>query len=367
MECGLYQAGDGSIRLRLTGWDGRGMLRVDPGLIYSTYLGGTGTGDQPRNIAVDSLGQAVIVGRAKSGFPTTPGAFQVAYSGGIADAFITKLSDDGASLVFSTYIGTSTSSEGAGGLALLDSGEIIVSGNTESAAFPVTPGAFDTTINGAGDAFLTRLSADGSSLDFSTLLGGMGSDSTPAVRLDPTGDIVLAGRTDSPDFPTTAGAYATTLLADADAYVTRLSADGGRLVFSTFGGTAGAPAQTTAATDVVLGLDGSVYVAGFASGTGLPVTAGVLDRTHNGEVDGFVMKLDPTGSSQQFCTYFGGTGWEDVRGIRVDALGAAYIMGLTDSPDLPVTPNAYSTSPLGSDCPYVAKLSPDGTAVDYCT
>jgi hypothetical protein len=359
-------AGD-RIDFTIEQWDGLSTLRVDPALVYGTFLGTLGSFDSLRDIVVDGSGQVVVCGTSISGYPTTPGAFQETYAGGSGDGVITKLAADGTTLLFSTYLGTSDFPEAASRMALSRADELFVSGATGSAMFPVTPDAFDSTHNGSSDMWFVRMAADGSNLLYSTYFGGSGFDKSANIAVGPAGDIYLAGSTESPDFPTTEGAYSTTLSANGDAYIMRLDGTSCAVVFSTLGGTAGVPVQQTAAQQLAVDKRDNVYVTGVSSGTGLPVTTGAFAMTHSGEGDAFVLKVDASGSFLHYCTYFGGTRWEDGRGIHVDETGAAYLMGMTDSLNLPVTPNAYSKTKLGTDCAYVAKLSPDGSSVEYCT
>jgi hypothetical protein len=187
--------------------------------VYSTFLGGSSS-DGVKGLALDAQGSAIVAGVTDSpDFPSTPGAFDTTYNGG--DAFVTKLSPTGSSLVYSTFLG------GAGGdfataLAVDGQGSAIVGGGTGSLDFPITPGAFDTTYNGNQDGFVTRLSPTGSSLIYSTFLGGSwgpgpsspfggGADWVNAVALDGQGAITVAGVTCSADFPTTPGAFDTSL------------------------------------------------------------------------------------------------------------------------------------------------------------
>ncbi len=170
-------------------YDRRYPLVIDPGLLYSTFLGGSG-GDRGRDIAVDGAGSAYLTGTTSSDFPTTAGAFDTTYNGGNFDAFVTKLEAGGAALGYSSYLGGSGIDEGYG-LALDGAGNAYLTGDTHSADFPTTAGAFDTTFNGGGfDAFVTKLDAAGAALGYSTYLGGSG------------GDLGWASRSTAPAAPT---------------------------------------------------------------------------------------------------------------------------------------------------------------------
>jgi hypothetical protein len=189
-------------------------------LVYSTYLGGAST-DQGFGIAVDAAGNAYVTGWTVSAdFPTTPGAFDTTAAG--ADAFVTKLNPAGSALVYSTYLGGASTDQGFG-IAVDGAGNAYVTGLTVSADFPTTPGAFDTTFNGGGDAFMTKLNPAGSALVYSTYLGGASNDQGSGIAVDGAGNAYVTGSTFSADFPTTPGAFDTTFNGSIDAFVTKFA------------------------------------------------------------------------------------------------------------------------------------------------
>jgi beta-propeller repeat-containing protein len=278
-------AGDGGgYGFAVGAYDPRYPLVIDPGLDYSTFLGGSDF-DQGNGIAVDTRGRAYVTGQTSSAdFPTTPGAFDTTFNGGLFDVFVTKLNASGSALVYSTFLGGSDIDAGAG-IAVRD-GNAFVTGFTLSADYPTTRGAFDTTYNGGQDAFVTKLNASGSALAYSTFLGGMEDDVgfDIAVR---EGRAFVTGSTTSADYPTTRGAFDRTL-DSTDAFVTKLNASGSALVYSTFLG----------GSDGDFGLDiavreGRAYVTGNTSSADYPTTPGAFDRTLD-STDAFVTKL-PTG------------------------------------------------------------------------
>jgi hypothetical protein len=200
-------------------------LVIDPGLLYSTYLGGSGD-DVGLGIAVDGAGNAYVTGLTGSAdFPTAAGAFDTTFNGGDLDAFVTKLGPSGsAPLLYSTYLGGSGDELGVG-IALDGAGNAYAAGLTGSADFPTSAGAFDTTFNGGfSDAFVTKLGPSGSApLLYSTYLGGSGSDVGAAIAVDAAGNAYATGLTGSADFPTSAGAFDTTANGGLDAFVTKLA------------------------------------------------------------------------------------------------------------------------------------------------
>jgi hypothetical protein len=206
-------------------YDPRYPLVIDPGLDYSTFLGGTGDELPSGGIAVDGSGKAYVTGRTSSAdYPTTPGAFDTALDGG-SDVFVTKLNASGSALDYSTFLGGTGGDVGAG-IAVRE-GRIFVRGVTGSSDFPTTTGAFDTTFNGGTvDAFVTKLNASGSALAYSTFLGGTGFEFGEGIAVDGTGTTYLTGSTSSSDFPTTPGAFDRTFNGgtsdDGDVFVTKL-------------------------------------------------------------------------------------------------------------------------------------------------
>jgi hypothetical protein len=194
-------------------------------LVYSTYLGGS-TYDDARGIAVDTDGSAYVTGNTNSiDFPITPDAFQTSFGGpeNATDAFVTKVNADGSALVYSTYLGGSNYDE-AHGIAVDTSGNAYVTGLTFSGNFPTTRGAFQTGYGGGGDAFVTKLKADGSALVYSTYLGGSNDDSALSIAVDATGNAYVSGYTTSSNFPTTPGAFQTSFGGGPfDAFVAKIA------------------------------------------------------------------------------------------------------------------------------------------------
>jgi hypothetical protein len=231
------------------------------GLVYSTYLSGSsgnGHADEGFGIAVDAAGHAYVTGIASStDFPTTPGAFQTTQPNPVGVAFVTELTPDGSGLVYSTYLGGSGDGNPRGGedtglsVALDAAGDAYVTGTAFSTDFPTTPGAFQTSIGHAGSqsVFVSELTPDGSGLVYSTYLGGSGldGDGGSGIAVDAAGHAYVTGAAMSPDFPTTPGAFQTSLASAAgNAFVTELTADGSGLVYSTYTSAATASTATGA-------------------------------------------------------------------------------------------------------------------------
>jgi hypothetical protein len=189
-------------------------------LVYSTYIGGSGE-DRGYAIAVDGSGNAYVTGYTGStDYDVTPRAFQTTKGGGY-DVFVTKLNATGTALFYSTYIGGSNDDVGRA-IAVDGSGYAYVTGATNSADYPVTPGAFQTTKGGGADVFVTKLNAAGTALVYSTYIGGSGDDLGWAIAVDGSGYAYVTGATNSPDYDVTPGAFQTTKGGRWDVFVTKV-------------------------------------------------------------------------------------------------------------------------------------------------
>jgi len=335
--------------------------RSGTALSYSTFLGSANT-DRGRGIALDSSGKAYIAGETSSSdFPTTPSAFDTTFHGGGCDAFVAKLDAAGATLEYCTFLGGSgaTSFDYAIGIALNVSGEAHVTGYTSSADFPTTSGAFDTSHNGEADVFVSKLSATGHTLRYSTFLGGEEDDRGRSIALDMSGQAYVTGDTQSTDFPTTPGAL-DTVLNNEDAFAAKLNAGGNELLFSTFLGGDGSDRGAGIEVDSF----SNVYVAGHTYATNFPTTADAFDVSHNGSLDTFLAKLNGEGTALLYSTFLGGSGIDEVQGIALNSSADVYIVGQTTSLDYPTTTNAFDTSYNGSRDVSVAKFN-GCVACDY--
>lgn len=450
---------------------------VSAEFLYGTLLGG-GDMEWAEAIAVDEEGRATVFGDTRSAdFPTTPGAFDVSYNGGDpwGDAYIARLSADGATLEYATFLGGSDAEVGFGG-ALGADGRVYLTGWTRSDDFPTTPGAFDRSRNGGEDAFVARLTAAGA-LDYATYLGGRaahpdphepdydfrpsGYDAGVGVVVD-GGEAVVFGASQSPEFPTTPGApdrdnltYCRdryTVYPCADAFITRLNATGSGLVSSTFLGGDGddfarALALDSAGRAVLAGdtfsanfpvtpdaydraggldrdafvavarrdgrldyatylggqhaagdgwyegdkalalhvaADGRITVAGETWSTDFPTTSAAYDRTRNGGAcetdwyqemgecpDAFLVQFQP-GGALGFATLFGGAGdrfgeggYEAATAVQLDAGGAVVVAGYTGAADFPTTPGAYAAAPLTTLETFIARFDAAGRSLQY--
>ncbi|MEW5957005.1 MAG: SBBP repeat-containing protein [Chloroflexota bacterium] len=334
-------------------------------LRFSTFLGGSGNMDSARDLAVNAAGQAFVVGEAYAGFPTTPGSFDTSIDGVEGDAYVVKLNPDGSGLEYATFLGGSDFDIGWS-IALDEADQAYVTGFTKSADFPTTFGAVDTEYGGNSEAFVVKLNAAGADLLYATMLGGNQAELATGIAIDPAGAAYVTGFTESPDFPTTPDAFDTGLDVWYDIFVTKLNADATALAYSTLVG--GNNADYT--WDLAVDSAGSAYVTGYTHSTDFPVTPGAFDTSYDNQ-EVFVVKVNIEGTGLDYATFLGGSGAEYAMGITVDAGGSAYLTGMTRSADFPVTAGAYdttyNTTAEYSGDSFIARLVPDGSAVDYAT
>jgi Beta-propeller repeat len=327
-------------------------------LLYSTFLGGSNYEDG-LGIAVDTAGDAYVTGRTKSAnFPTSAGAFDISHTSpnGGEDAYVTALNPGGSALVYSTFLGGSSTINDGLAIAVDGAGDAYVTGDTQSLNFPTTPGAFDSSPNGAADTFVTKIDAAGSALLYSTYLGGTNYDFGLGIAVDGVGDAYVTGLTDSANFPTSAGAFDTSQNGGQDAYVTKLNTDGSTLIYSTFLG----GSSSDVGLGIALDTADDAYVTGYTDSTNFPTSAGAFDTSQNGGDDAFMTKLDSAGSALVYSTYLGGRGFEEGEGIAVDSSGSAYVAGYTESTNFPSASPLQVANSGGGDA-FVTKLDRPGT------
>jgi hypothetical protein len=326
-------------------------------LVYSTYLGGTYV-DYATAIAVDAEGAVYVAGwTGSTDFPVAA-ALDPSYNQGW-DAFVTKLAPDGASLVFSTYLGGS-SEENVAAIALDAAGGVYLTGSTQSADFPLAA-ALDSVLGGSQDAFVAKLSPAGDALVYSTYLGGAaGGETGLGIVAGADGAAHVAGWTTATDFPT-ANAAQGELQGVWDAFVTKLSSAGDALVYSTFLG--GSDLEyVDQGRAIALDASGTAFVAGFTGSVDFPVL-NAYQFTYGGQVDAFVARFSASGELLS-STFLGGSNSEVGNGIALDAAGRFVIGGLTLSDDFPVF-EAVQPEIAGFEDLFVTRFRADGTAVDF--
>jgi hypothetical protein len=337
--------------------------RAGSAILYSTYLGGS-SGEYPFGLAVDSAGNAYVSGYTEStDFPVTKGAYQTTFAGRSAtcpppyfpcgDGFITKINPSGSQLVYSTYLGGS-GDDYIENMAIDKAGNAFVTGTTDSSDFPVTAGAFQTTIpctfSACGVAFVTKLNPSGSALQYSTYLGGSAGSSGTGIAVDGSGNTYVGGNTSSPDFPVTSGAYQKALTVGLcgtppsyqcpDIFFSKLNFSGSKLLYSSYLGGKG--------WDTIYGLtldnSNNVYMAGFTASSDFPTTAGAYKTTFGGGTcnawysvscsDAIVVKFNASKAgpaSLVYSTYYGGNREDQAASVAVNASGNAFVTGWTFS------------------------------------
>jgi hypothetical protein len=350
-------------------------------LIYSTYLGGSG-GEKARAVSIDGAGNAYVTGSTFSlDFPTA-NAFQSTFNTtgtGSNQAFLTKLNPAGNALVYSTYLGGSGDLNSAVAISVDGTGSAYIAGSTNSRDFPVA-GGVQTTLRGRLNAFVTKFSPIGSSLDYSTYLGGSAADQADAVAIDAAGNAYVTGNTNSANFPL-ANAYQTLNKAiaggstNSTVFVSKINPAGSALLYSTYLGGSTSDVPSAIAVDTA----GAAYVTGSTCSTDFP-TVNAFQSARNSLCAGgpnvFVTKLNPSGSGLVYSTYLGGTGGgngligDDANGIAIDSTGQAIVIGSTTSQDFPLAQPLQSVNraaAVGASNAFIAQLSADGSALAFST
>lgn len=348
--------------IALASGDGRrDRVVVQPGIAYATFLGGSSF-ESGIGIAVDDGGHAYLAGKTlSSDFTTTSGAYDRQYDLN-HDVTVVKLNPTGSELIYATFLGGNGDDRGHS-LAVDAEGGAYVTGRTTSSNFPTTPGALDRFWNGKFDAFVARLSPDGSALVYSTFLGGSRDDRGLAIAVDGADAAYIAGKTQSVNFPVSSAAFARNRAGAADAFVTKLNATGSGLAYSTYlGGT-----RNDRANGIAIDAAGRVHVAGDTQSTDFPSTSAAHDKSFNGGLDAFAAVLDAAGAQLVASTYLGGKSNDSASALSMGVDGSLYMTGFTASADFPATPGSHDTSFNGGSDAFVARLAPLVSSLLYST
>lgn len=346
---------DHSVGFALGAYDHARPMVIDPVLVFATYLGGTSF-NQANAVAVNASGNAYVTGTTLSADFPNPGSYSFGSYVADHDVFVAELAADGKSLVYSAYLGAAGDDEG-NAIAVDAAGDAFVAGKTNSANFPTTAGALQTVAGGGYDGFVAKLNPAGSALVYSTLLGGSADDVMNGIAVDSAGDAVVAGFSYSSNYPVS-GAVQATLQGQKSAVVTALNPAGSAIVYSTYLGGSG----VTQANGVALDSSHNAYVVGSTSGTGFPVTPGVVQGTTDGKsYDGFIAKLSSFGNLV-YASYLGGSQRDEINAIAVDSGGDAFITGDTSSALISTTFQGHLS---GLTNAFVAEVTPDGSRLNY--
>ncbi|MCF6157721.1 MAG: hypothetical protein E3K32_03920 [wastewater metagenome] len=314
----------------------------------STFLGGNDY-DLGYSIALDGDRNVYVIGETRSSdFPTTEGAFDTSFNGGLYDAFVSKLKRDLTKLRASTFLGGNDYDHGYS-IALDGDKNVYVTGRTQSSDFPTTEDAFDTSFNGGSDVFVLKLNKYLTKLRGSTFLGGESDDYGQSLALGSDKNVYVTGRTQSSDFPTTEGAFDTSFNG-GDAFVSKLNKYLTKLRASTFLG------EIEDQVSIALDSDKNVYVTGRTRSSDFPTTEGAFDTSLNGDSDAFVSKLNKYLTKLRASTFLGGNGHDHGYSIALDGDKNVYVTGITLSSDFPTTEDAFDTSLNGDANAFISKL-----------
>lgn len=339
-------------------------------LVYSTYLGGTNS-TYARSIAVDSQNNAYITGYTMaSDFPTTVGAFQTTLAGYLC-GFVTKLSADGSSLEYSTYLGGDTSSIGGliqnigYGITVDSNFNAYACGSTMANNFPTTPDAFQTVPQDTVNAYITKLSTDGTSLVYSTYLGGDNQTIPFTITVDSENNAYVAGETQATDFPVSPTAFQTeTQTSSFTGFITKFDENGENIIYSTYLG----GSNFSVISSITLNNKNQAYVTGQTYSNDFPVTPDAYQTVY-GNRSTFITILSEDGSDLIASTYLGAPPTRSINvlqimpsgesgyGIAVDAAGIVYVTGATYSANFPTTPDIIPSSYGGNGDAFISVLS----------
>jgi hypothetical protein len=355
------------------------------GLIFATYLMGTeaqNTNSWVYSLGVDGEGNVYVAGQTdESNFPATKGAFMAKKPEGNTAGFVSKLNADGTKLIYSTFLGGSKGIEPGqvGGIDTLDgmavdpAGHAYVVGTTWSSNFPTTPGAFQRKIkpgNIRNSCTVSKLNLDGSGLEYATYLGGSFEETCKTIAVDSDGNATVGGFTQSEDYPVTAGSLPRKVTGNGgDGMVSKLNANGTKLLYSTFLGGGSGLDEVIQITDDP---DGNVYVLGGTDSTDFPTTPGTLFAHSAGSIGSYLAKFSAADMKLLYATYLQDKGYVSGYGVAADSSGNAYVTGNTSWATFPVTRGALLTFPYAmeigdNEAPFLMVLNETASALRYAT
>lgn len=333
-------------------------LVIDPVVVYSTYLGGSGL-DQATSVAVSSTGAAYVAGvTGSANFPVqgTP----TSTLAGLQDVFVTKMSLAGSSLTYSTYIG-GVGTEVANDIVVDGAGSVFITGSTDSINYPVVTPTIAAQVGGT-DAFLTKLTSAGNAIVYSTYWGSTGFEEGTGVCVDPANNAYISGNTSAPNFPTMTP-FQAAQAGGMDAFMTKFSVAGNSIVYSTYlGGSA-----DDRATDMTVADDAAVFVTGSTTSANFPMMTPSIQPALAGGRDAFLTHFSLAGNALLYSTYIGGSGDDEATGIVIDAPMNAYLTGRTSSTNFPTLTAFQSLYGGGPNDAFATKVSPSGNAIVYST
>jgi gliding motility-associated-like protein len=319
---------------RVADYDPDYELIIDP-YLASTFMGDGGN-DWGTAIATDEAGNVFVTGYSWSdNFPTTAGSFDEGYNG-VKEAYVAKLTNDLSEVLVSSYLGGSSWDNGLS-IAMEDNGQVIISGATGSADFPMAGASYDNGYNGgSNDVFVVKMDNDLSQIIASTYLGGSTDEGADAIVTDEAGNVFVSGFTYSADFPYAGVAYDSIHNGSGDIFVAKFNNNLNMLTAATFiGGT-----NFEESHAIALDESQNVFIAGYTGSPEYPSTPGVYDEIHNANHDAIITKLDNDLTTILASTFIGGADDDDTYGLVIEGAENVFITGITFSTDYPTTPNA---------------------------
>ena len=372
---------DGIVGFKVGKYDANEELVIDPFVVFSTLMGGNGT-DHTIHLTMDAKGHVYVTGRTHSnpaivgfgpGWPVTTSSFDPIYNGEVADAFAMKIDTSGTFFHWSAYLGGGdpvdfsvySGADWGFDIQLDAAGDVHLVGFTEAANFPITANAVQSTkISAAPDAYYTVISADGSSILYSTYLGGTAMEIAYGVAIRSDGKACIAGWTESTDFPVTTGAYQEIHAGEKDGFMAIIDRTTGTIDYATYFGNLAADLIY----DIGIGPQDYIYLAGetwsqFDLSLHPSLQGGTVPQAMNGGLnDGILGVIDPQSAGIMdllYATFIGGSSLELIYSMSVDAItGEAFLTGMTESTNYPTVNSPFVHS--GSADSFIARIVPQG-------
>lgn len=279
-------------------------------------------------------------------------------------------------LLYSTYLGGGAGElapgDGAAGIAVDASENVYIAAGTNTTDWPGATGSgIQHTLGGGGDAVVTKLNPTGSAIVYSTYLGGTGNDGARSIAVDNSGNAYVVGQANSVNFPVTAGSFQQSKGGGAfDAFVTKINPSGTALIYSSFlGGSSDENANGRGSSSIAVDASGNAYVTGVTFSTNFPgASTSGIQPTFGGASDGFLVKVNPSGSALLYSTYLGGGGSDEASSVAIDGIGNAYVAGFTNSSNFPGTSSSVVQPTVGGGFDgFLLRINPLGTVRDFAT